>query len=59
MKVGELVAKNVRCVITENGCALLGQKFLKVFDYSYSQSRGELTLTMAKKAEDNGKSDAA
>ncbi len=53
MTVCGLRAKNVRCLVgepTEGEIpALLGQNFLRMFDYHYSQSKGTLTLTIAKK----------
>jgi clan AA aspartic protease (TIGR02281 family) len=64
MRIGDLVARNVRCVVSEPTAgkipALLGMNFLQVFDFAYSRSACTLTLTMAKKDTDDGReADAA
>lgn len=56
MEVAGLVCKNVRCAVTEpllgEVPALLGQNFLRMFDYTYFQNKGRLTLTLAKEEEE-------
>jgi len=49
LKVGRLTVRNVECVVMppekENSPPLLGQTFLRNFDYKYSQKTGRLVLT--------------
>jgi predicted aspartyl protease len=49
IKVGKLEAKNVECAVLPPGKAeappLLGQSFLRNFDYKYTQKTGRLVLT--------------
>lgn len=56
MSVAGMIAKNVRCVMVEptkgHVDCLLGQNFLRMFNYKYSQLRGTLELTIAKKEEE-------
>ena len=68
MTIAGLTARNVRCAIVDEACgevpALLGQTFLRLFDYSYGQHSKTLTLWLAKKevksdGDENERSDAA
>ena len=51
MMIGTLTAKNVRCAVVEPILGdvpnLLGQNFLRMFDYTYSQKSSILTLRLA------------
>jgi predicted aspartyl protease len=58
MSVEGLLARNVRCLVVEGtGSAtantLLGQNFLRLFDYAYSQRNATLSLTLAEKDDES------